>query len=119
MTESEIFEFFHNLGIVPVVKIDDASKAEKLAEAMVKGGIPCAEVTFRTDAAEEAIKRMSTAFPEMIVGAGTVLNPETAERAVKAGAKFIVSPGLDEDTVKWCQKNGVPVTPGVCTASEV
>ena len=103
MTEAEIFEFFHNLGIVPVVKIDDASKAEKLAEAMVKGGIPCAEVTFRTDAAEEAIKRMSTAFPEMIVGAGTVLNPETAERAVKAGAKFIVSPGLDEVTVKWCQ----------------
>lgn len=119
MTEAEIFAFFNNLGIVPVVKIDDASKAEKLAEAMIKGGIPCAEVTFRTDAAEEAIRRMSTAFPEMIVGAGTVLNPETAERAVKAGAKFIVSPGLDEATVLWCQKNGVPVTPGVCTASEV
>ena len=58
MTESEIFEFFHNLGIVPVVKIDDAAKAEKLAEAMIKGGIPCAEVTFRTDAAEEAMRRM-------------------------------------------------------------
>ena len=111
MTESEIFEFFHNLGIVPVVKIDDAAKAEKLAEAMIKGGNPCAEVTFRTDAAEEAIRRMTTAFPEMIVGAGTVLNKETAERAVKAGAKFIVSPGLDEGTVRWCQENGIPVDP--------
>ena len=119
MTESEIFEFFHNLGIVPVVKIDDAAKAEKLAEAMIKGGIPCAEVTFRTDAAEEAIRRMTTAFPEMIIGAGTVLNKETAERAVKAGAKFIVSPGLDEGTVRWCQENGIPVTPGVSSASEI
>lgn len=119
MTESEIFEFFHNLGIVPVVKIDDAAKAEKLAGAMIKGGIPCAEVTFRTDAAEEAIRRMTTAFPEMIVGAGTVLNKETAERAVKAGAKFIVSPGLDEGTVRWCQENGIPVTPGVSSASEI
>ena len=119
MTESEIFEFFHNLGIVPVVKIDDAAKAEKLAEAMIKGGIPCAEVTFRTDAAEEAIRRMTTAFPEMIIGAGTVLNKETAERAVKAGAKFIVSPGLDEGTVRWCQENGIPVTPGVSSSSEI
>ena len=119
MTESEIFEFFHNLGIVPVVKIDDAAKAEKLAEAMIKGGIPCAEVTFRTDAAEEAIRRMTTAFPEMIVGAGTVLNKETAERAVKAGAKFIVSPGLDEGTVRWCQENGIPVTAGVSSDSEI
>ena len=119
MTESEIFEFFHNLGIVPVVKIDDAAKAEKLAEAMIKGGIPCAEVTFRTDAAEEAIRRMTTAFPEMIIGAGTVLNKETAERAVKAGAKFIVSPSLDEGTVRWCQENGIPVTPGVSSASEI
>ncbi|MBQ0070916.1 MAG: bifunctional 4-hydroxy-2-oxoglutarate aldolase/2-dehydro-3-deoxy-phosphogluconate aldolase [Spirochaetales bacterium] len=119
MKESELFEYFHNIGIVPVVKIDDASKAEKLAEAMIKGGILCAEVTFRTDAAEEAIARMSKAFPEMMVGAGTVLNAETAEKAVKAGAKFIVSPGLDEGTVKWCQANGVPVTPGVSSASEV
>ena len=119
MKESELFEFFHALGIVPVVKIDDAEKAENLAGAMVRGGINCAEVTFRTDAAEEAIKRMVKAYPEMVVGAGTVLNPETAERAVKAGASFIVSPGLDEDTVKWCLKHDVPVTPGVCTASEV
>lgn len=92
MKESELFEFFHTLGIVPVVKIDDAAKAEALAGAMCRGGINCAEVTFRTDAAEEAIKRMVKAYPEMVVGAGTVLNPETAERAVKAGASFIVSP---------------------------
>ena len=119
MKESELFEFFHTLGIVPVVKIDDADKAEALAGAMCRGGINCAEVTFRTDAAEEAIRRMTKAYPEMVVGAGTVLNPETAERAVKAGASFIVSPGLDEATVKWCQEHKVPVTPGVCTASEV
>ena len=119
MTESELFNFFHNLGIVPVVKIDDASKAEKLAGAMIRGGINCAEVTFRTAEAEEAIKRMVKAYPEMVVGAGTVLNPETAQLAVKAGASFIVSHGLDEETVRWCQKHNVPITPGVCTASEV
>lgn len=119
MSENKIFSFFYSLGIVPVVKIDDESKAEKLAKAMIDGGICCAEVTFRTDAAEEAIRRMKKAYPDMIVGAGTVLNPETAEKAVNAGASFIVSPGLDEETVRWCQKHNVPITPGVCTASEV
>ena len=119
MTEAEIFEFFHNLGIVPVVKIDDAAKAEKLAEAMVKGGIPCAEVTFRTDAAEEAIRRMSRAFPEIIVGAGTVLTTEQADRAVGAGAKFIVSPGLNPKVVEHCLKKGYPITPGIMTPTEL
>lgn len=119
MKETELFNFFHTLGIVPVVKIDDSKKATALAGAMIRGGINCAEVTFRTNAAEEAIRLMTKAYPEMVIGAGTVLNPETAERAVKAGASFIVSPGLDEDTVRWCQKHDVPITPGVCTASEV
>ena len=119
MKETELFNFFHTLGIVPVVKIDDSKKATALAGAMIRGGINCAEVTFRTDAAEEAIRLMTKAYPEMVIGAGTVLNPETAERAVKASASFIVSPGLDEDTVRWCQKHDVPITPGVCTASEV
>jgi Entner-Doudoroff aldolase len=114
-----MFETLHNLGIVPVVKIDDAGKAVNLAKAMIAGGLPCAEVTFRTDAAEEAIRLISKACPEMILGAGTVLNPATAERAVNAGARFIVSPGFDEDTVRWCQERNIPVVPGLCTPSEI
>ena len=119
MTNDELFKYFHDLGIVPVVKIDDANKAEGLAKAMIDGGLPCAEVTFRTDAAEEALKRISTKYPEMMVGAGTVINPELAEKAVNAGAKFIVSPGLNTDTVKWCLDRNIPVVPGVATPSEI
>lgn len=119
MTNEELFTKFHDIGIVPVVKIDDADKAEGLAKAMIEGGLPCAEVTFRTDAAEEAIKRITKAFPEMLVGAGTVINPELAEKAVNAGAKFIVSPGFNPETVKWCIERGIPVTPGVQTPSEI
>ncbi len=119
MTNEELFTKFHNIGIVPVVKIDDANKAEGLAKAMIEGGLPCAEVTFRTDAAEEAIKRITKAYPEMLVGAGTVINPELAEKAVNAGAKFIVSPGFNPETVKWCLDHNVPVTPGVQTPSEI
>ncbi len=119
MTNEELFTKFHDIGIVPVVKIDDADKAEGLAKAMIEGGLPCAEVTFRTDAAEEAIRRITKAFPEMLVGAGTVINPELAEKAVNAGAKFIVSPGFNPETVKWCIERGIPVTPGVQTPSEI
>ena len=119
MTKEELFKFFHELAIVPVVAIEDAEKAVPLAKAMIDGGIPCAEVTFRTAAAEQAIKNMTAAFPEMVVGAGTVINPQLAEKAVKAGAKFIVSAGLNPDTVKWCNENNVPITPGVCTPSEI
>lgn len=119
MTKEEIFSFFHDLAIVPVVAIEDADKAVPLAKAMIDGGIPCAEVTFRTAAAEQAIKNMVAAFPEMVVGAGTVINPELAEKAVNAGAKFIVSAGLNPATVKWCNDHNVPVTPGVCTPSEI
>lgn len=119
MTNEELFTIFHDIGIVPVVAINDADKAEKLAKAMIDGGIPCAEVTFRTAAAEEAIRRMSAAYPEMLVGAGTVINPELAEKAVNAGAKFIVSPGFDPKTVEWCLAHNVPVVPGVATPSEI
>ncbi len=108
-----------NLGLVPVIVINNADKAEGLAKALIDGGIPCAEVTFRTAAAAEAIQRMVKAYPEILVGAGTVLNVEQAKKAVECGAKFVVSPGLDEDTVRWCQANNVPVYPGVCSASEV
>ena len=119
MTQEELFRTFHDIGIVPVVKIDDASKAEALAKALIDGGLPCAEVTFRTAAAEEAIQRMSKAYPEMLIGAGTVINPELAEKAVNAGAKFIVSPGLNPATVEWCLAHDVPVVPGIATPSEI
>ena len=114
-----IFEQFKKLGILPVVVLDDAKDAEPLADALCKGGLPCAEVTFRTAAAEESIKIISSKHPEMLVGAGTVLTTEQVDRAIAAGAKFIVSPGFDEEIVKYCQQKGVPVCPGTMTPSEM
>ena len=106
-------------GIVPVVVLNKADDAEPLAQALVKGGLPCAEVTFRTDAAEESILRIAKKFPEMFVGAGTVLTTEQADRAVGAGAKFIVSPGLNPKVVEHCLKKGYPITPGIMTPTEL
>lgn len=106
-------------GVVPVVKIDNADDAVSLAVALRKGGINCAEITFRTDAAEESIKRISTEFPDMLIIAGTVLTPKQADKAIAAGAKAIVSPGLNPMVVKHCIEKGYPVVPGVCTPSEV
>ena len=119
MTKDELYTFFHDSGIVPVVKIDDAEKAVPLAKAMIDGGINSAEITFRTAAAEEAIKKVTAAYPDMIVGAGTVINPQLAEKAVAAGAKFIVSAGFNKETVEWCISHDIPVVPGVCTPSEI
>lgn len=116
---NEVLVKISKLGIVPVVVINDVEKAVPLAKALVEGGLPCAEVTFRTAEAEEAIKRMTAAYPEMLVGAGTVLSIEQVDRAVAAGAKFIVSPGLDEEVVQYCLDKDIPVTPGVITPSEV
>ena len=119
MTKDELYTFFHDSGIVPVVKIDDAEKAVPLAKAMIDGGINSAEITFRTAAAEEAIRKVTAAYPDMIVGAGTVINPQLAEKAVAAGAKFIVSAGFNRETVEWCLSHNIPVVPGVCTPSEI
>lgn len=116
---NEVIEKLGKIGVIPVVVIENASKAKPLAEALIKGGLPCAEVTFRTEAAEEAIKIMAENFPEMLMGAGTVLTVEQAERAVKAGAKFIVSPGFGDDVVKYCIDNNVPVVPGIATPTEI
>ncbi len=116
---NDFFEELHLIGIIPVVKIDDDSRAVALAEALRDGGLLSAEITFRTAAAEEAIRRISEAVPELVVGAGTVLTPEQAERALAAGARFIVSPGLGESVVALCRERGVPVTPGVATATEI
>ncbi|MBQ9009780.1 MAG: bifunctional 4-hydroxy-2-oxoglutarate aldolase/2-dehydro-3-deoxy-phosphogluconate aldolase [Clostridia bacterium] len=107
------------IGIVPVIAINDAADAVPLAQALCDGGLPCAEVTFRTAAAEEAIRNMTKAFPDMLVGAGTVLTNDQVDRAVAAGAKFIVSPGLNPETVKHCQKIGIPVCPGTSNPSDI
>ena len=115
----KICEELYKIGIVPVIAIDDAKDAEPLAQALINGGLPAAEVTFRTAAAEEAIRIISTKFPEMIVGAGTVLNAEQADRAKAAGAKFIVSPGFNRANVEYIQSIGVPVVPGTATPGEV
>lgn len=107
------------LGVVPVVVLEDAKDAEPLAKALVEGGLPVAEVTFRTAAAEESIKKMAAAYPDMLVGAGTVLTIEQVDRAVAAGAKFIVSPGFDPEIVDYCLEKGYPVFPGIITPSEL
>ena len=102
-----------NVGIVPVVKIEDSVKAEPLARALLAGGIPCAEITFRTATAADSIRIISSKCPEMIVGAGTVINVKLAEQAVAAGAKFIVAPGFNPAVVDWCLSHNVPVVPGI------
>lgn len=114
-----MIEKFQKLGVVPVVVLEDAKDALPLAEALVRGGLPCAEVTFRTEAAAESIRLMSEKYPEMLVGAGTVLTTEQADLAVKAGARFIVSPGFDPEIVDYCLGKNIPVFPGCVTPSEV
>lgn len=114
-----IIEQIHDLGIVPVVVVHDATKAAALADALCEGGLACAEVTFRTDAAEECIHIMTELHPQMLVGAGTVLSAEQAEKALAAGAKFIVSPGFNPEVVEYCLAHNVAVIPGAVTPSEV
>ena len=116
---NEVLEQFKKIGIIPVVVLDDAKDAEPLGRALMEGGLPCAEVTFRTAAAEEAIRIMSEKFPDMLVGAGTVLTTEQVDRAVAAGAKFIVSPGINPKVVDYCVKKNIPITPGTCNPSNV
>lgn len=116
---NEVLKQMSEFGIIPVVVLNDTKDAEPLGRALVEGGIPCAEVTFRTEAAEESIRIMAEKFPEMLVGAGTVLTTEQVDRAVAAGAKFIVSPGLNPKVVKYCVEKNIPVTPGIITPSEM
>ncbi len=114
-----VLEQFQKIGIIPVVKIERAEDAIPLAKALCEGGLPVAEVTFRTAAAKDAIVAMTNAFPEMLVGAGTVLTTQQVDDAVAAGAKFIVSPGLNPKVVRYCQEVGVPITPGVTSPTEI
>ena len=116
---NEVLQRLSRTGIVPVIAIDDAEKAVPLARALTAGGLPAAEVTFRTAAGEEAIRRIARECPEVLVGAGSVLNLEQCGRALAAGARFIVSPGYNETLVNYCVEKGVPVLPGCANASDM
>lgn len=116
---NKILEKINEIKIVPVVVLNNVEDAKPLAKALMEGGLPCAEVTFRTDAAEESIKEIKKAFPDMLLGAGTVLTVEQVDGAVAAGAEFIVSPGINPNIVKYCLDKGVPIVPGVMTPSEI
>lgn len=114
----DVLERLGELGVVPVVKIERAADGPGLAEALIQGGLACAEITFRTAAAEETIRLIARSHPELMLGAGTVLSVDQAQRAVSAGAGFIVSPGFDPAVVDWCLGQRVPVIPGIATPTE-
>ena len=115
----DVLQRLANAGVVPVVVLDDAKDAVPTANAMVAGGIDVMEITFRTAAAPDCIKAVSENCPDMLVGAGTILNLEQCKLAVQMGAKFIVSPGFDAEVVSWCVENGIAVTPGCVTPTEI
>ncbi|MFN0110524.1 MAG: bifunctional 4-hydroxy-2-oxoglutarate aldolase/2-dehydro-3-deoxy-phosphogluconate aldolase [Blastocatellia bacterium] len=114
-----IIERAEALGLIPVVAIPQVEYALPLAEALLAGGLPCAEITFRTAAAAESIAQIKQRFPELLLGAGTVLTTAQVDAALNAGAEFIVSPGSNPTTIAYCQQKGVPIFPGVCTPTEI
>ena len=116
---NEVLMKIGQMGIVPVVVLNDVKNAVPLAQSLINGGLPCAEVTFRTEAAQQSIAEISKNFPQMFVGAGTVLTTEQVDRAVDAGAKFIVSPGFNPKVVEYCLKKEYPITPGIMTPTEL
>ena len=119
MTTKDLEERFYKIGVIPVIALDDAKDASPLGDALMKGGLPAAEVTFRTAAAVDTIKTLKKEFPDMLVGAGTVLTTEQADRAIDAGAEFIVAPGLNPKVVKHVLDKGYPMSPGIATATEI
>ena len=116
---NDVTKKIEETGVIPVVVLNDVKDALPLAKALCEGGLPCAEVTFRTDAAEESIRLMAKEYPQMLIGAGTVLTTDQVDRAVNAGASFIVSPGFDPEIVDYCLSKNIPVIPGCVTPSEV
>lgn len=116
---NDILKRISDIGIVPVIKLNDYKNAAPLARALYRGGLPCAEVTFRTDACVESIKLMKKECPDMIIGAGTVLTTKQVDEAIEAGAEFIVSPGLNPDVVKYCVDKGITITPGCSNPSDI
>lgn len=115
---SDIMQRIGQVRLIPVIAIEDAANASPLGQALLAGGLPVAEITFRTSAAEQSIRALS-GLPELLIGAGTVLNVETAKRALGAGAKFIVAPGLNPKVVNYCVNNKVPIFPGAVTPTEI
>jgi 2-dehydro-3-deoxyphosphogluconate aldolase/(4S)-4-hydroxy-2-oxoglutarate aldolase len=115
----ELFETLGRIGLIPVVRVDHPASAGRLAEALLAGGLPCAEITFRTAGAAEAIHTIAASYPDLLVGAGTVIQVDQARQAIDAGARFLVSPGIARPVVEWCQRSGVAVMPGVATATEI
>lgn len=109
----------HSIGLVPVVVINDVENAVGTAKALNDAGIDCMEITLRTDAALDAIKEVKKTYPDMLIGAGTVLSVENAKDAIEAGCEFLVSPGFNPDVVNWCVENDVPITPGCVTPTEI
>jgi 2-dehydro-3-deoxyphosphogluconate aldolase / (4S)-4-hydroxy-2-oxoglutarate aldolase len=107
------------IGLLPVIRIEREEHAVPLGRALLDGGLPCAEITLRTAAGEGAIRSIAAELPELLVGAGTVLSVEQAQRAVAAGARYLVSPGFDPEVIDWCLRQGVPVMPGVATPTEI
>ena len=114
-----VFDEIRAHGVVPVVVIDEVDRAVPLGEALLRGGLPCAEITFRTPVAAAAIDRLRSTLPDLLVGAGTVMSITDARMATDAGASFIMSPGFDEATVDWCVANSLALAPGIMTPTEV
>ncbi len=116
---NEMIAKLYEIGLIPVIKIENADDAVPLAKALIDGGLPAAEITFRTSCAAEAIKNITDAYPEMLVGAGTVLTTEQVDAAIAAGSKFLVSPGLNPKVTAYCLSKGVPMLPGCSNPSDV
>ncbi len=114
-----IVDELYSIGLIPVIKIENADDAVPLAKALIDGGLPAAEITFRTKCAAEAISNITKAFPDMMVGAGTVLTTEQADAAAAAGARFVVSPGLNPKVVSHCISHGIPMLPGIANPSDI
>lgn len=115
----ETLSRLEQIAVVPAIILEDASHAELLAEALIEGGLPCAEITLRTPASMETLSRMTPYSDRLLLGAGTVLNTTQADQAIDAGAKFIVSPGMDEKLIQHCQDRNILIIPGACTPTEV
>jgi len=115
----DVIKLMGEIGVVPVITISDVDKAVPLAKALLAGGVPCAEVTFRTAEGEESIRRICAEVPEILLGAGTVLSTTQVDAAILAGAKFIISPGLNPKVVRYCLEKGVAVSPGCLTPSDM
>lgn len=116
---NKVFQQIENIGVIPVVVLKNVADAVPLANALLEGGLPCAEITFRTEAAEDSIKLISDNCPDILLGAGTVTSIEQADKAIAAGAKFLVSPGLNPKVVQHCLDNNYPICPGIMTPSEL